>query len=134
MQQTQEMSTDLDVQEQRAARDVVTAWLDAWYRQAWGTMAMHCQFPQSIGLSEVEICFQLEKRLGPSRLGPFVVGDVLRAHGDTVSSQRIAFADFEVVAVISGKRIGIRLRAVFDGKRWGVNFTSLNQRFDPDEG
>jgi hypothetical protein len=125
--------TKLDETDRKAARDTVALWLDAWHRQAWGTMASQSQFPQSVGVCEPEICFQLEKRLEQNRLGSYVLGEMMQSHTDMAGTQRIAFADFSVVGIIAGTRIGIILRAVFNGKKWGVNYTSLNRRFDPDK-
>ncbi len=116
------------------ARAKVAAFFGAWERQCWGTLASHCQVPQAIGKMEADICVILERRLGPYHLTQFVVGDVITGHADPSVHEPIAFADVAVIAVVLGKRVGILARVIFDGKQWGVNFTSINRRFDPEEG
>ncbi len=117
-----------------AARAKVQAFFGSWERQAWGTLASHCQVPQAIGKMEADICVILERRLGPYHLTQFVVGEVISGHGDPSVHEPIAFADVAVIAVVLGRKIGILPRVVFNGKQWGVNFTSINRRFDPKTG
>lgn len=123
----------LTPQQREAALAKVEAFFAAWERQCWGTLASHCQLPQSIGNMESDICIVLERRLGDHHLTSFIVGDVVTGHGEARETEAIAFADVSVIATVIGLRIGILTRVIFDGKSWGVNFTSINRRFDPDE-
>ncbi len=52
---------------------------------------------------------------------------------EDVGDSKVGFADFKVVLTIRGKRVGVILRVVHNGKRWGVNFTSMNRRFAVEE-
>ncbi len=117
-----------------AARAKVQAFFGSWDRQAWGTLASHCQVPQAIGKMEPEICEVLERRLSSYHLTQFVVGEVTTGHADPSVHEPIAFADVAVIAVVLDRKVGILTRVVFDGKAWGVNFTSINRRFDPKTG
>jgi len=116
------------------ARAKVQEWFAAWERQAWGTLASHCHVPQAIGKMEADICVVIERRLGPYHLTQFAVGEVVSGNGDPSEHEPIAFVDVTVIAVVLGRRVGILPRVIFDGKQWGVNFTSINRRFDPEEG
>ena len=102
-----EILKDLSPEQEAEAREKLEAWLLAWQRQAWGTMASHCQLPQSVAIQEPEMCVILEKRLGPNHLETFVIGEMTRGHSESFGTERIAFADFKVEAMIRGKRIGI---------------------------
>ncbi len=124
----------LTPEQEEAARAKVQEWFAAWDRQAWGTLASHCQVPQAIGKMEADICVIIERRLSSYHLTQFVVGDVVSGNGDASKHEPIAFADVAVIAVVLGKRVGILVRVVFDGKAWGVNFTSINRRFDTETG
>lgn len=124
----------LTPEQKEAARAKVQAFFGAWDRQAWGTLASHCQIPQAIGKMEPEICAVLERRLSSYHLTQFVVGAVIHGRADPSVHEPIMFADVPVIAVVLGKKVGILPRVVFDGKQWGVNFTSINKRFDPKTG
>ena len=121
---------NLSQEQQTAAREKLSAWFSAWQRQAWGTLASQCQLPQAIAKDEMDICVVLEQRLSPYHLSSFVIGEVVEG---ATSPESIAYADFDVIAVVLGKRVGIRPRVIFDGKKWGVNFTSINRRFTPQQ-
>jgi len=118
-------------EQQSAAREKLLLWLRAWQSQCWGTMASHSQLPQSLGKGELEISMQLEKRLGPNYLQTFGIREFIGGHSEAVGGELCAFADFDVVALVRENVVGLRLRLVFDGKKWGVNYTSMNRRFDP---
>lgn len=120
-------------EQESAARKKLVGWLFAWEKQAWGTMASHCQSSGDGVGEEVETCKKLQQGLEDQHLKAFVVGELIRGRMDVVKQKPIGYADFNVVVLIHGNRIGIRPRLVFNGKRWGVNFTSINRRFDPDK-
>lgn len=124
----------LTPEQKAAARAKVQEWFAAWERQAWGSLASHCQVPQAIGKMEADICVILERRLGPYHLTQFAVGEVVAGNSGPSKHEPIAFADVTVIAVVLGRKVGILPRVVFDGKKWGVNFTSINRRFDPETG
>lgn len=117
-----------------AAFDKVTAWLQAWQRQAWAEMARRTQLPPGVEMDAPEMCERLAERLAENTLESFEVRRMEIGVGGMVGRECVAFADFPVVAVVRGVRVGILVRAILLGGKWYVNFTSINRRFKPDEG
>jgi hypothetical protein len=127
-------ATRLTDEQIAAASEVVTAWLEAWKRGAWGTMSSLCQTPQAVGVGEPEMCAVLEQRLALNHLEEIGTVSFDRGNIEKLGDKLMGFADFKVPVTIRGVKtihVGIIPRVVFDGSKWGVNFTSINRRFDP---
>ena len=114
---------------QAAACERLVAWLEAWKRQAWGTMSHHCQTPQAVGVGEPEMCAVLEQRLSTNHLEKIRTPMFKRGNIEKLDAHEVGFADFAVEVKIRGAWVGIMPRVIHNGKRWGVNFTSVNRRF-----
>jgi len=121
------------------ARNVLMRFLSAWSRRAFGTMASLLQVNP---LDEAKFTAMLEPMLARRHLETVGLDLVVdKAHGEAlahspfakVEKEFIAFVDFRVTATISGKREGMVLRVVYDGKNWRVNHHTMARRFDPKE-